>query len=228
MNRSRQHVGPVQLIIALLICMSVAGMSGCKAIAFLAYSLFPPKTNAFYHPQDRPTLVLVDDPADLLGFPGLTTELAHHVGTHLLDRDVVTTVVSPREMHELAERLGDEFVRTPIDRIGREVNAEQVVHIHVESISVGDEPGLYRPTATVRVKLIDAVDRVRLYPSPITASTSPLHRSYHSVTISLPYSTAKNGGKDELRAIGKQITEKLGLEVARLFYDYVPDEIGGG
>src|SRR5690606_13239482 len=84
---------------------------------------------------------------------------------HELKREkVVSKFVAMGELHALAERRGRDFGAMSLQDVGRALDAEQVIHIHVEQMDVETEPGAMRPQAWFRVKVLDVGTGQRMFP----------------------------------------------------------------
>ena len=225
-HRSATRYGPVHFLALLTTTIFfITNSSGCELFAFVAQGFSPGKIKALYKLADRPTLVLVDDPSNQLGAPSLPNGIANQVAFHLSDESIVSqaNLIEPHHLYDLATKLNKDYSRTPIDRIGRELGAQQVIHIYVQSASYSWEPGMYRPSATVHVKVIDAVQGKRLFPPQRSVSESKTYpENHHTVQVLLPPRTMTDGGHNAVRYFGKPLTERIGRDAARLFFDHLP------
>jgi hypothetical protein len=204
-----------------------ATMSGCEGPAFLAETAgLGGKVKPVYDLQDRTTLVMVDDPQNRLGSPVLQTVIATNVAHHLKKNGVLSgKVIAGKEQAELAARLGpDKYARTPIAKVGRELGAEQVVYVEVEDVILQPAPGIYRPAATLEVKVMDVASNSRLYPEPPPIDEPTAPKRGRSLNVQMRYDKkvrAESRGLDAQMA--RSLAERIGLEVARLFYEYKPE-----
>ncbi len=216
------------LTIWLIAGVLLTTLPGCNVVGFFIQALFPQKINAKYRLADRPTLILVDDPADLLGNHTLVNEIANHAAFHLTENKVLTDqhVIDPRSLYDLAARLGSRYARTPIDQIGRELGADQVIHIYVALVKLIDQPGLLRPTATVHVKVIDTEQGKRLYPSAQHIEVNPTAMNHQPVNVALRPYTFQGDGRDKISSLSRKLAKRIGRDTARLFYDHLPRQPG--
>ncbi len=210
-----------------LLLLLAAVSTGCEAFGYMASALENKKKPPVYKLPKRATLVLVDDPADELRDPQLLQVVAARAAANLKEAGVVTKVIDPAEVVALQKKKGSEFLKMPVDRIGRELGAEQVIHAHIRAASVTGEPGMLRPVASIWVKVIDVNERKRLFPpSAKTAGEpdGPATEGAHVLTVSLRLKTA--AGIDPVRAVESMrqtLANRIGAEVARLFYEHDPD-----
>ncbi|MEX0655427.1 MAG: hypothetical protein WD534_01860 [Phycisphaeraceae bacterium] len=200
-------------------------LTGCEAFSYLS-TMGGEKVSAVYPLADRPTLVMVEDPDNALGDPTLSRVIANHVNHHLSENEAVqSTLVSQAELVALAERLDEEYRQMPIDRVGQQLGAEQVVHVLIDRVQLTSAPGMYRPTAQVEVKVIDAAESRRLFPSANRVedrSAPPGHR----LQTQMDYIADNGGGAGVEPAMMRALAEQVALDVAQLFYDHREAEPG--
>lgn len=216
----------VVLAVAVGIGIAAAGaLSGCAAGGVFAQSFVRGKVKAQYTLEDRPTLVLVDDPSNLLGDPTLANEVAYQVGVELQEFKALKRVVPPLGVYELAARWGQDYRRAAIDRVGRELGAEQVIYVFVDRAVLSPEPGLLRPAAAVRVKVVDTGTGKRLFPAVgVDASTPQL--DHVRVNSSLSQPAPDDGSQETTNVYRLKLARRVARDVARLFHDYVPRQPG--
>ena len=203
---------------------------GCAAGGFLAH-LFGGGSaiKAEYTLENRSTAILVDDPERMLGAPALPGVVANNV-RHALEKNAAletASIVSQDEVNRLASRLGDEFAVTPIDEIGRHLGADQVIHVEVQTASVYAFSGqVTRPRCSVRVKVIDVVNRKRLFPDTTAYVDSTFTPPGHLVQVEMEYKALDDGGSGQLTMLAQQLAQRTGRRVAELFYDHAAPEPG--
>lgn len=210
------------LILLVAFCL----LAGCEGPAFIASTLAgKDKIKAIATLPDRPTLVMVDDPHQALGNPTLAGVVAGHIAYHLRENGAITTpFVSQIKLAEVRDRLGDEYRNTPIDQIGRLAGADQVIYVNIESAALQPAPSYYRPTALLELKVVDAVESKRLFPEPppIIEAGAPSRGRTMEVSFRYKGLEAESAGQDAMLA--RKLAERVGREVARLFFDYKPDD----
>lgn len=199
-----------------------AGCAMLLAALGLAAGCFYQRIKAKYELPEKITLVLVDDPSDALGGAHLARHVANQIGFQLVRHEAVPATVPLNRVSELQRELGDAFATTPIDEVGRTLGAQQVIHVQVLSAKTGYEPGVSRPTAQSRVKVIDVEQRRRLWPQPRPGvHTAPRG---HTVSSSMFYRYTGNG---EVRGTQNDLKQRfatlIGNDIAKLFYDHEPD-----
>ena len=191
-------------------------MGGCPILGYVSHTIFPDQIKAAYELQDRPTVIVVDDPSALLNDQAFLQQVAHLVGVELVQRRVLSQVIPGARVVNLATRLGDEFGRMPIDRVGKELGAEQVLHVNVESIDVSHA----RMTLLCQVKVIDAAHSVRLFPTSAAGSSGATARSTGRISVQLVHATTADVRRGERVMVGRDLGRRVSIEVARLFADH--------
>ena len=180
-----------------------------------------------YIPEDRPTLILVDDPSGQLGDPGLANMIAGQIGHQLVKEEVIglANVVSPHKLYDLAAEMGSEYVRTPVDQIGQRLGARQVIYVYIQSVSLSEQPGLFRPTAVVRVKLIDVTEGRQLFPE-VPGDLGSSETEFHNIHVVMYYRGAEDFGHGVVQTIRKKLADRISRDVSRLFFEYLPRQPG--
>lgn len=207
--------------------VAVSALVGCEGVGILGQA-FKPRQKALYPIADRPTLVLVDDPTNALGDPSLTGLLAAHVADNLQREKRVTHFVPPENVYALAGEMGEEFEKVPVDEVGRQLGAEQVINVLVESAQMQAQPGMLRPVIALRVKLIDARSGRRLFPPPGDTDVDDPARSSrgHPVISQLFYRYGPDPNRGEVAQAIRRLAARAGRDVARLFHDHREREPG--
>jgi len=205
--------------IAILITAAVS-LIGCQIGGFVMSNVLPrPKIPAAFEPPDQPTAVLVDDPHRLLPTVQLMPIIAGQVGGELEDNEVISEVIPPSLIEDL-RASEPEFARWPIDKIGRRVGARQVIYILIESYEMleTDTSEIYRPTASVRVKVVDVATGDRLFPKSDALG--------YPVTVQKHYRDAHDVGVGDRAVMARQLAARVGEDIARLFYEHKQPEVG--
>ena len=171
-------------------------------------------------------MVLVDDPTNQFGNPMSSNVLAARVGFELRRSGTISNTISPDRVQRLAATNGVDFERMPVDRIGLEVEAKQVIHIHVASVQWRQDPGLWRPTAEVRVKVIDVDAGRRIFPSATSGPNAPdlvISEVGERVNVEMSYRAPSMTPRSDAMLMGRDLANQIGLAVAQLFYDHEPE-----
>ena len=219
--------GAARVAVAMLAVLIVPALGGCQIAAFFV-AVSGDRVRAEYELEDRPTLVMVEDPDDALGNPALRGVLARSIENHLQDRKLLkdSHVIDQRELRNVIAELGDDYARAPIDRIGRLVGAEQVIHVDVRSVRMVREMGVQEPQAEVEVKVIDAVGSRRLFPAVESFGADGDTRPGRRLTTSMNVTAADEPDGGSRGMILRELAERTGRDVARLFHTWYRDERG--
>lgn len=196
------------------------GASGCNTVGYVTQIFVPTGIPAVYEMPDRPTAVLIDDPSGALPDTSILQLIEGQVGQELIEHEVVESVTAQRLLSELRHNH-DDFSQWPIDKIGLRVGAEQVVYVLVEQFHLMDERRTYRPTARMRVKVVDAASGRRLFP--------PGEPSGAAVNSEMFFKQQLTGGTEGTRqVVARRLGELAAEDVAKLFYKHYPREPGSG
>jgi hypothetical protein len=208
------------VLLSALCCLTAS----CNIVAPAAYVVLGEgKVPAAYEPQDRPTVVFVDDRQNVipLNASRIRREIADKVSTDLLEQEVLTEVIAARDAMSVVRNRDREGQLMPIDTIGEAVGAEQIIYIEMLSFKGSPDGYSPRPSAACRIKMIDVPNRARLFPPP-TADQSWFPVEIVSPPIS-PELYQSNEGRRQIESI---LAVLLGDQVGKLFYKHVPDELG--
>lgn len=215
----RKALGVYPLVVLAAFLPAIAG---CGGFTFLAQAIFPDKIRAVYPLEDRVTLVMVDDPELRLRDPIVAGQIGDRMRQDLQKAGAVREFVSVQRLNELIAEAGNEYERISIDRVGRDLGAEQVIHVSIDSLSMGSDMGVMRPAATVTVKVIDVARGKRLFPAPKPAEAP---RGVVLTVQTARRCTDQGSRSDESIAI-RTLAQLIGRDVARLFYDHLPRQPG--
>lgn len=206
---------------------------GCEGFSFISNVFAPERVKAVHRIENRPTLVLVDDPAVSLGNPALVGLIESRVRFELMRAGAVKEVIDPQRLSAYRITQGQDFARTPVDQVGRDLGAAQVVHVWIAEASVRQEsPNLLRAAATARVKVIDAPSGRRLFPAPApapgsgTGAQTGVSEPGYPVTVHFDRQVGSDMTQGEAQVLGRELADRLGRDVARLFFDYTPRQPG--
>lgn len=201
----------------------LACLPGCgeQAGAFLYFFKLYPKQKipAEFTLTSGRLLVLIDDDADLITEPGVKQALTEGVAANLRENRVKATVI-PFEQLKTLQRHQPDFETTAADRIGKLLDADQVLWIKVDrfstgSVSASDVGKAATFTVNLRVLTTKAAsrDEVQLWPEA---------REPRKVSADL--SLAMVQMKNDPRVITEMLSEALAKSIAELFYEHPMEE----
>ena len=235
-HRDRSGISARVSLLLLLLFLAMVVLSGCNIIGYM-YHAIPRKTKAVYRLEDRPTFILVDDPANVLGSPTYSTQIAREIHDALAKKRVVRELIHPQAINSLIAMMGEAYHDAAVDEIGTEVGAAQVIHVHVQSATIYPEPGLLKPTGLVRVKVIDVVKHKRLFPTmsnisgaesagkttgagdvPGTGAGLPGYR----IQSHLPPRGLPDSSRATRDLAWSRLASIIARDTARLFHDFLP------
>lgn len=211
----------------LLLALAIACtgfLSSCNILGPAAYIIDGlPKRDAQYALMDRPTVVFVDDPRNALSDRNLRRYIGDKVATELMLNEIVTVTISSADAMGVAR--GDRHgKRMPIEAIGRAVGAEQVLYIEMMSFTLSPDNVTPQPMGICKIKVIDAMNRIRLFPeideNSQAAAAYPVH-------VALPrLSTELYRSASGRRKMNEQLASHMAEQIAKVFYKHVPNELG--
>jgi hypothetical protein len=205
------------LVLGLLLPMILL-QAGCVGIAFI-HQAFNTTTPAEYTLEDRPTLVLVEDSSKALIDSNLPSYIAGLISGALIQNEVIKTTIPAERVTEYAAKLGDAYRGTPLDQIGRDLGAAQVIYVNVTRAELNADPGIVKPIAVAEVRVVDSAKGTRLWPvAPVVNRT---------VKVELkPRPLSSDTDRGEILVIRREVAQRLARDVGRLFYEFTPRQPG--
>ncbi len=201
-----------------LLVLVAAAATGCNAIGVVADAIAgPPRVDAVYDLPKAKTVVLVDDPGDLLPTRDLPNRIAGRVGDELVAQKRVTQVIGPRVINDLAAGNPD-FDTWALDKVGRRVGADQVVYVVIQSFVLTENNEVYEPQATATVKVLDVDSSKRLF---------PVSEPNGHVVVATERPVPRDGASSKTDGIiARRVADALADKVAKLFYDHRLPDVG--
>ena len=221
MNRSRQKFLQLQFRATAIsvICAAVLLVAGCNYLLPASYIIEgPPKAPAAFELPSKRTVVIVDDKINRMPRVALRVGIGDSVGTHLLENNVVPETITTRDAVALIRRMDTASKPVSIQRICESLGAEQVVYVEIDEFNLSggrDEGG---PEAVALIKVLDITNGSRLWP---TAGSEAVQSSLQDINPSLISTSAGR------REVEDKLAEKLGEDIAKLFYAHERRELGG-
>jgi hypothetical protein len=197
--------------------LALAG-SGCNYVG-AAYVLVkgPEKTPAAYTlEKDRPTVIFVDDRANVLPRRSDRTQIAKAAQETLLKEGALTNVIDASAAMQAALR---ESSGQPLDitTLGKQVQADVVVYVTMESFVLSTDGQTFAPQAKASVKVIDTRLAKRVFPLD--------KKEGHPITVILKLAsgTVPQTSTEQMNALSA-LADRTGFEVAKVFYDALARE----
>ncbi len=211
--------------LALVLTASVAVfLSACNILGPAVYLVKgQPKVPARYVLENRPTVVFVDDRNNAIPVNSSRARraIADDITKQLMSRELVTETISPRDAMALSRNQDRAGKLMSMQAIGEAVGAEQLIYIEMLRYRGSPDNVTSSPTATCQVKVIDIVNKTRLFPPP-GADNDWQDVIAHGATVS-PELYRSSAGR---RQIEQLLTEAIADKVTELFYKHIPDALG--
>ncbi|MCY2929468.1 MAG: hypothetical protein NTV86_08230 [Planctomycetota bacterium] len=205
--------------IAMAALLMLAGAAaGCQAMAYTASVATPPKRiEALFHlPPGKKVVVFVDDPSGSRADHGVLEKLAGYLEKELTDKRLVQSLVPQNTLQAALVSLGDDG-NVHLPHITREVGADLVVYVQVESFGLSDdESRTWQGKMSLLVK-VQAVDGRMLWPA---SPPYPIRSIEYKPKMAIDDEVAcKDNITDNLAFIGAD-------RVAKLFYAHPERQLG--
>ncbi len=216
----------VQVIGIAVLLGTVAVSGGCNYVAWVA-QIIPQKIKAVYRLEDRPTLVMVEDPKHVFDDPTIVARISHEMTDALSHAHAISQLIDPGKVDSLIVSLGNDYQRVGIDQVGRAVGAQQVVHVHVDWALLYPQPGFFRPAAALEVKVIDVIGHRRLFPlAGMSGNDGGEALRGHMVKVQMGPRGGVEPGAVTDRAAWHTLASRMARDAARIFYGHYPRQPG--
>lgn len=158
---------------ALLLCVSGAlgllGVPGCNIVSAAAYFLSPPRVQqAEFKLTEGRLAVLVEPARPEEDNPVFTQALCEKLAEIFRDHKVKAQLIPQDEVMKLRHQNRD-FAKWSLQKVGRRLNAQQVLYIRIDRLQMRDEPTapVLHAAVRMRLKVIDPAapsETARLWP----------------------------------------------------------------
>lgn len=217
----------VMLGISLLV--SLVLLSGCNIIGFASQAVAPAeKVLAKYNLPDKATLIVIDDPRNLVTSPSTLRRIASATRSVLEIEEVVVLggFVGQDELAGYREELGDRYNRTSLAALGIQLNARQVIHAEVTGFQMELGGNVIQPKIGLNVKVFDIDERARTFPRGVDPATGvEIGSTVYPMQSQLP-ATDLRGQSASRSIVVRDLADQAGRDIARLFFDWRMPEIG--
>jgi hypothetical protein len=207
----------------LAISIATAGLAaaGCNVVGPAVYFIHgPAKTPPQYElPKERSAVVFIDDRANVLPNRSTRQRIAKATERALLSESAVgkAEIISSDAILTIAtqERFGKPM---GIAEVGKAVGAQTIIYAKVTTFGLSPNGTELAPFATMQVKVLDAETRKRLWPTE--------DREWAACTFSSPVTNQPIPQRSGDRiAAEQQLAENIGLSLARMFVEWVPEDV---
>jgi len=178
------------------------------------------KTAAQFTLGKGPILVLVDDLGERVIWPEIRERLAGRLADDLLAHKATEKVISPQTL-QLARRTQPDFDKRGCREVGRLMGADQVLWVEVADFFASEalEDVDSATRIAVTIKVVDPKGTVK----DGNIRVWPVEREGRPVKVEL---SANDVNRARTRqAIAEELTSRLAVEIARLFYEHPLDDL---
>lgn len=217
------------LLLSVLLLFGVAyALPGCNLIGAAAVIMPKPPVPAEHKLPDKRTLIMVEDRGGAVIDTSVLRQLGASIRGALEDEEVVTTGFVPQtELTALQTRLGEDYAKTSLQTIGRELGAEQVIYVNITGFQLELGGGVYQPAMSMQVKVIDLDVGARTYPPVVDEETGiALGQSFVPVMTQMQTRNRQAEGHAARAIVSRELADQAGIEVARLFHSWKRPEPG--
>ena len=209
-----------QAALAALLAAAGIAASGCNIAAPALYLIHgPPRTPAAFELPNKPTVVFVDDRRNVLPRYELRAVAGDETAQRLISAKIVDKTFSSRELMNMVRKQDTDKDLTAIDAIGRAAGADQIIYVKIVAWALTPDGYTPRPTAGAEVRVLDCVNRVKIFPVD-EESGRYVEASLKLDNTELYSSTANR------RKLEDALATQLGIDVAKLFFDHETNELG--
>ncbi len=215
---------------AVIVTLTLVGagghLAGCNIAAPVAYFVGGTgMIDAQHELADVPTVVFVDDRANVIGrnSRNLRMAIAEKLSEELMVRKILDPehTIDPRDAAGIVSSRDRHHDLVPVDAIGRMVGADQVIYVEMLQFARSPDGVTPRPTATCRVRVVDAHSRKRLFPGSDTQQTSQqVWAHLDEVDPALFRSPAAS------HKLFESLAHETGKSMAKLFYRHEARDLG--
>lgn len=210
----------MRIILALIVTMVACSvLASCNIVAGVSYAVTPdPSQDAEYILPDRRTVVFVDDRRNVMHPTRLRRVIAERVTRDLLAKEILTTVVSPRDVMRVSAANDRHNDPLSVDELGRAVDASVVIYVEMGAFGLTSDGQTANPRASCTVRVIDVEQRARLFPTDQAA------HSVQSTLDRIDPHRIESGA--EIRKLAEELAEELGDSIAKVFYTHNTGRLG--
>ena len=212
--------------LASLAAATFALIPACNIVTPVAYAIDGPgKIDAEHTLANKKTVVFVDDPLNILPRTALRTAIGDAVSFDLMQREILTSTVSTRDAIAVSRNGAGANANKllSIEAIARSLDASQVIYIRPTIFDIAgrsDNQGI-RPTAIVRVKVIDVDSKERVYPA---GDRMPDGREVTATIRESDTSVLRTrAGRTQVE---DALAKRIAVDVGQLFYEHDRIDLG--
>jgi len=207
---------------ALALAATLSVMAGCNILGPGLYLVTDDRTPPAHKlDPNRPAVIFIDDRNSVLPTRVLRERIAKAAEKQILEAKLLEGDLISSDSLQLVVSA-ERFSRPrSIAEIGRAVQAEQIIYATIDSFSLSPDNAQHAPTASMRVKVIDAIKDTRLFPPESSATPGGGKDPAYTLTIAehiratpIPRSTA------EIMREQQELADELGKRLGNLFFKH--------
>ncbi len=208
-----------RILILLTICTVHSLLSSCNIGTMVAYIASPdPEQEALFELPDVPTVVFIDDRMNALPYTRLRRIIADKVTDELLSRELLTTMISPRDVMRVSATNDKYNELLPINELGKAVDATVVIYIEMTLFDLTNDGQTANPIASCSIRVVDVENRARLFPLE-TGSLNISDKLDHIAPNRMSSSS-------EARKLAEELAIELADSIAKVFYTHTIGRLG--
>lgn len=213
--------------LCLLLAFAAGSVQGCELVGFITQAFNPPLKKV-YKLKEVPTVVIVDDPNQLMGNRDTSNLMAVYVGYEITKNIEDVAIIPQEKVQELREEKGKDFEKMSLSSIGKTLEAKQVISVHVEEAELNMDASVWRPRVITRIKVIDVDTNSRAFPPldmPSADDPQLVNRGF-AVNTTMFYQAKSDTNRSEETVTMQALAKRAGADISKLFYDHKPEEPG--
>lgn len=209
-----RRCGKWLMCLALCVC-AASSLGGCNILGPAIYfAVGPDKVQPAYElPKDRPTVIFIDDRANRIPQRSVRELIGTVAEKTLLENSAARNVIESRRVQAVVarERFGKPM---GIAEVGQALEAEVVIYAWVDEFSLTPDGQTYSPSASLRVKVIDATTKERLFPPE---GADP----WHIVSVNVPLQQGAPPSTNAEKALAEEnLARWVGRALGRQFFEH--------
>ena len=206
----------------LLFALAACVMSGCNIIGAAATIVAPPElVDARYELPDKPTLIVIDDPAGMVNSSAILRQIAANTQAALETEEVVTAgVVGQDRLAAYRDELGDAYRETSLAGLALHLEARQVIHAEVVDYQMNMAGNVIRPSITLSVKVFDLDERDRVFPATDGAFVGETPNAPTYILQTRLHAQDVSGRSAQRNIMARELANDAGRDLGRLFFDW--------
>ncbi|MEO0474841.1 MAG: hypothetical protein AAF085_02560 [Planctomycetota bacterium] len=206
----------------LILFATMLSLGGCDALGFMATAVAPPEqVEAKYDLPDKTTLVVIDDPRNLVTSPSTLRRIAASTRNVLEVEEVVVAggFIGQDQLSGYREELGDRYNTTSLAALAMHLDANQVIHAEVTGFQMELGGNVIRPAIALNVKVFDLDERRRTFPAADSETGIDTGETSFALQSQMPAEDLT--GATAARSIAvRDLADQTGRDIARLFFDW--------